>query len=142
MNMSSSSRLAHKVVLPLMVLALLAPFLVAAALPQPARAAVGVTAFAKPETGYTFTPWIRDYKVIVYLTGFTYRHVYQLKIRDVTKGAGPWYKLDTLHIRKGRTIYQGYYLPKALTYSRYLQICLKDQTSDRLICRTVLNPGS
>lgn len=130
----------RKLLILTMIVVLLAPFALSAVFPQPAQAAV--TANPRKETGYTFNTWIRDYKVIVYLTGFTYKHVYQLKIRDVSKGAGAWYKVDMLHIRKGVTIYQGYYLPKALTYSRYLQICIKDQTTDQLICRKALNPGS
>lgn len=66
------------------------------------------------------------------------RYIYTIKVRDGNASIGGWYKLDTVKIKKNDTYLNYYSVPKELRSSLYLQVCLKDNLTDDLTCKTVL----
>ncbi len=126
-----------------LITALVLATLPAAALPQPVQAASEANlTISTLEKNYTFTTWIRDGRIFINLGGFKYNHSFQVKLKDAGKSLSPWIKLGILRIKKNTTITRVYVLPTALVLKRYIRVCLKDQTSNELICKTILNPAS
>jgi murein DD-endopeptidase MepM/ murein hydrolase activator NlpD len=66
------------------------------------------------------------------------RYIYTIKVRDGNASIGGWYKLDTVKIKKNDTYLNYFSVPKELRSSLYLQVCLKDNVTDDLTCKTVL----
>jgi hypothetical protein len=62
---------------------------------------------------------------------------YYVKVRDITSGQGKWYKLGNMKIAKNRMVSRQYLLPKQLNSSIYFQVCLKNGTSNEVICKNV-----
>ncbi len=60
---------------------------------------------------------------------------YYVKVRDVTTVAGKWYQLGRMNINRDIKI-GNYSLPKELRSAIYLQVCLKNGTTDKVVCRT------
>jgi LysM repeat protein len=68
---------------------------------------------------------------------FPKKSSYTVKARDITNGPGEWYELGKLKVKSASTATGSYILPKALRSSIYLQVCLKEGTTDKLTCKTV-----
>lgn len=79
-------------------------------------------------------------RVYLSLSNFAEDHTYLVKARDVDLGVGGWYKLGTKSIEDKKSYSFAYDLPQKLWNVPVLSVCLKDQTSDELICRTAVNP--
>lgn len=112
----------------LLVLALLA-----VAIPQKTQAAT-------EDTG-SFTASIQNGKIVVSLSGFTNKHVMLVKVRDATQGVGGWKNLGKLKIAKNASLSKNFAIPKSLATTMYLNVCVKDQSTDTLTCKAVLNPN-
>lgn len=78
-------------------------------------------------------------RIHINVSKFSSRHVYLVKVRDVDVGVGGWEKLKYVKIAKNKSYSFSYSVPKKLQGTRVLNVCLKDQTSDELICRSALN---
>ncbi len=62
---------------------------------------------------------------------------YYVRVRDISSGAGKWYKIGTFKALRNKTNQAKYLLPKELKSSIYFQVCLKNSTSDEVICKNV-----
>lgn len=62
---------------------------------------------------------------------------YYVKVRDITSGAGKWYKIGNLKVLKNRTNIGKFLLPKQLNSSIYFEVCLKNATNDEVYCKDV-----
>lgn len=62
---------------------------------------------------------------------------YYVKVRDITSGQGPWYKLGNMKINKNRTVTSEYLLPKQLNSSIFFQVCLRNGTTNEQFCKNV-----
>lgn len=60
---------------------------------------------------------------------------YYVKVRDITSGPGKWYKIGNMKVGKNKTVTGKYLLPKELKGSIYFQVCLKNATSNEVICQ-------
>ena len=76
-------------------------------------------------------------KIYLTLKGFSETHTYLAKVRGLHGGAGGFYRLGYFDVKKNTTQYFSFYVPKELTDEPYLNICIKDQSTDELVCRTV-----
>jgi hypothetical protein len=109
--------------------------IVAAALPQSALAA------PKPDDQLTFSARIDQGKLYLTINPYHDKAKFQLKLRN-PQAAQKWFSLGPIKIVKntGQTFVRP--LPKALADKFYIQVCLKNQKTDRLNCKSVLNPQS
>lgn len=79
-------------------------------------------------------------KITITGAGFKNKQVFNVKVRDADQNAGGWVKVGLFKIPKNTTKTQSYLLPDALRDDLYLDICLKNASTDELICRTVPHP--
>ncbi len=66
--------------------------------------------------------------------------VFIVRVRDAKVGIGGFYKLGRLKAKKSSTNKTTFSIPKELNNTLYLQVCVKNQTTDEMICRTVVHP--
>jgi hypothetical protein len=62
---------------------------------------------------------------------------YTVRVRDITNGPGDWYKLGKMKVSKDKTATADFILPKELRSSIYLQVCVKNVTTDKAVCKPV-----
>ena len=82
---------------------------------------------------------VRGMNVTVTASKFTARSVFYIKARAGTASVGGWYKLGMLKVNKNTTKTVLYTLPTALKTTSLITVCLKEATTDELICRTVVH---
>jgi LysM repeat protein len=75
----------------------------------------------------------------VTLGGLSRKGVYTVKVRDSDASVGGWYKLANLKIDRKETVTAVYRLPQELSDIAWISVCLKNGTTDELICQTVVN---
>jgi len=68
------------------------------------------------------------------------RSVFIVRVRDARVGIGGYYKLGRLKAKKSSTNKATFSIPKELNKTLYLQVCVKNSTTDEMICRTVIHP--
>jgi LysM repeat protein len=102
----------------------------------------GGTSTYLPETDSKakFSVSISGGKMYLHLTKFSINHVYLVKVRDAHVGIDGWEKLEKVKIKKSTTYNLVMNVPKDLRDTLFLSVCLKDQSSDELVCRTAINP--
>ena len=66
--------------------------------------------------------------------------VFIVRTRDATIGIGGWQNLGRLKGKKSTTTKGIFIIPKQLIKTLYLQVCLKNSSTDELTCRTVVHP--
>jgi len=94
---------------------------------------------AKKKTKETVSVSVVNNLISVSASGFAKKAAFYVKVRDITSTVGGWHKIGQLKVKR-KTAKTGYYiLPKELRGSIYLQVCLKNATTDEKICRTVLH---
>ena len=105
-------------------------------------AAGGGTSTFLPETDQNakFSVTISGGKIYLNLSKFSINHVYLVKVRDAQVGIGGWEKLEKVKIKKTTTYNLVLKVPKDLRNTLYLNVCLKDLSSDELVCRSAINP--
>jgi len=96
---------------------------------------------ATTDTGenISYTVTARGTAITVKVTNPPTKRAYYVKVRDVTAGAGSWYKLGSFKVKKNATNSQVFSVPKDLRSKLYLQVCLKNASTNELTCRTVLH---
>lgn len=108
--------------------------ILAATLPQ--RQAQAAT------TPGTITAWAEKGKIYVKLSGFTQKYQLRLKVRDALQGIGGWKPLGTVKVdRKTGDVTNVFPVPKSLINNLYLNVCMKNMTTNILTCKVVVNPG-
>ena len=102
----------------------------------------GGTSTYLPETDSKakFSVYISNGKMHLSLSKFSINHVYLVKVRDAHVWIDGWEKLEKVKIKKKTTYNLVMNVPKDLRSTLYLSVCLKDQSSDELVCRTAINP--
>ncbi len=101
----------------------------------PVKGSVDVN--ATTHTTMTFKASNVGRSVTVTVADADHKSAFVVKVRDVTHGVGPWYKLGRFTVARHTQKTTSYRLPDALMSAIYVQVCLKDLTTDELICRTV-----
>jgi hypothetical protein len=79
-------------------------------------------------------------RISVHTDNFNKDHLYLVKTRDVDAGTGSWYKLGNISVQEDESQSFSFNIPQDLRDEPVLSVCLKDQTSDELICQSVSNP--
>ena len=79
-------------------------------------------------------------RISVHTDNFNNDHVYAVKVRDVDSGTGGWYKLGVITVQEDESQTFSFNVPQDLRAEPALSVCLKDQTSDELVCQSVSNP--
>jgi LysM repeat protein len=77
--------------------------------------------------------------IIVTATNFPKKGVSYVKVRDGNASIGGWFKLGRMKVPKISTSTKYFTLPKKLKGSIWLEVCLKDGTTNKKICQTVLH---
>jgi LysM repeat protein len=66
--------------------------------------------------------------------------VFIVRVRDARVSIGGFYKLGRMKAKKSSTNKATFAIPKELNKTLYLQVCVKNSTTDEMICRTVVHP--
>ena len=66
--------------------------------------------------------------------------VFNVRIRNASTGVGGWVKLGRLKAVKKKTTKMVFSVPAEFRSTLYIQVCLKNMTTDELDCRTVVHP--
>lgn len=112
---------------------LLVAALLAIALPQKAQAATDPGAFSVA---------LKNGKINLTTSGYSGNHKFKVRVRDGTASKGGFKDVGMIKVPKKVSSTFSFAIPKTLAKTLYLQICLKDQTSNTLNCKTVVNPGT
>ncbi len=99
----------------------------------------GSTEKSKSTTKGTVTVTSRGNLITITASGFSKKGSHYVKVRDVSTAVGGWYKIGKLNVPKKSSVTGYYVLPKQLKGSIYLEVCLKEGTTDEKICRVVLH---
>jgi hypothetical protein len=79
-------------------------------------------------------------RITVHTDNFNNDHNYLVKVRPSDVGVGGWVKLGTIGVDEDESENFSFNVPNALDDEAFLSVCLKDQASDELVCRAVVNP--
>lgn len=90
-------------------------------------------------TSMTFSLTVAGGRAYVTINKLTGRTVFLVKARSAEVGVGGWKKLGSLRAGKNEKVTVVYSLPASLRDSLYINVCLKNTTTDALICRSALN---
>lgn len=90
----------------------------------------------KPKT--TLIAYTVNHRLTLTASGGDHKYVYIVKVRDLTSGVGSWEKIGRLKVNKKSTATASFTIPDKFKSAIYLEVCLKNQTTDEKICRTVL----
>lgn len=85
--------------------------------------------------------WVQNGKIYLQTSAFSNNRPYKVKVRDATQSTGGWKTLGTAKIKKNTTQQFIYPIPKALAKTVYINVCLKDQFTNKLFCKIAINPG-
>lgn len=77
--------------------------------------------------------------ISITIKGISTNTSYIVRVRDGNASVGGWYKLGKLSAKKNTTTTLSFSLPKELRSSLYLQVCLKNATTDELACRIIIH---
>lgn len=87
--------------------------------------------------------WVQNGKIYVKTSGFTQKYQLRLKVRDALQGIGGWKSLGTIKVdRKTGDQTNIFSIPKTLAKTLYLNVCMKNMTTNNLSCKIVVNPGT
>jgi len=101
---------------------------------------ISATTSVPSDSKASFSAQAAGNKITITGAGFKNKQVFNVKVRDADQNAGGWVKVGLFKIPKNSTKTQSYPLPDELRDDLYLDICLKNASTDELICRTVLHP--
>lgn len=66
--------------------------------------------------------------------------VFVIRTRDSRVGVNGWYMLGRMKAKKNTTNKDVFAIPTQLLKTTYLQVCAKNQTTNEMVCRTVIHP--
>jgi hypothetical protein len=118
---------------------LLVMALLAIALPQ--RAMAAVSADSKPDPNAVFTTFLKNNRVYINLAAPKEDVKFRVRVKDASRSMPKWYELGTLLTDRKEAKTGIFPLPAALKKTLYIDVCLKNQSSNRLTCKKIFNPG-
>ena len=118
---------------------LLVMAMLAIALPQKAMAAV--SAESKPDPNAVFSTYVKNNRVYINLSAPKEDVKFRVRVKDASKSFPKWYDLGFLTADKKEARQVNYTLPKALKKVLHIDVCLKNQNTNRLTCQRLFNPG-
>jgi hypothetical protein len=77
--------------------------------------------------------------IIVTAINFPKKGASYVKVRDGNANVGGWFKLGSMKVPKVSTTTKYFALPKELKGSIWMEVCLKDGTTNKKICQMVLH---
>jgi hypothetical protein len=78
-------------------------------------------------------------RITIYTSKFTDRYFFNARIRSGTAYIGGWYKLGMVRVNKKTEQKFTFTLTSKLKSERYFTVCLKETSTDDMICRTVVH---
>jgi LysM repeat protein len=91
------------------------------------------------EENLTLSVLVRGTSIVVNVSKATVRNKFYIKVRAGDIGFGGWYKIGSLKVPKKTAVTGVYSLPKDLRTVSPITVCLKNASTDQLICRTVVH---
>jgi hypothetical protein len=70
---------------------------------------------------------------------FAANHGYVLRARNGNTGVGGWVRLGAIAVKKNSSQTFAFNVPPSLRTATIITVCLKDQTTDELVCRNAVN---
>jgi LysM repeat protein len=77
--------------------------------------------------------------ISITIKGLSTKTSYYVRVRDGTASVRGWYKIGVMRAKKNTTATMSFSLPKELRNVLYIQVCLKNGTTDELACRTIVH---
>jgi hypothetical protein len=114
----------------LLVLALLA-----IAIPQKVQAASSTDSTAN------FTAFVKNGRIYINLAAPKLTTKFRVRLKDAAKSQPKFYDLAWLIAQQKEARSVSYVLPAALKKTLHIDVCLKNQTSNKITCKKVYNPG-
>jgi LysM repeat protein len=75
------------------------------------------------------------------ISGLTQKKaVFITRVRDPRVGVGGFTKLGNVKVKKGDTATKSFTIPSELLNALYLQVCIKNASTDEMRCQTVIHP--
>jgi LysM repeat protein len=87
----------------------------------------------------TLSVVVRGGSVIIKASKASTKSVFNIKVRAGNASVGGWYKIGSLKVPKTTAVTGVYSLPKDLLKISPITVCLKNASTDQLICRTVVH---
>jgi LysM repeat protein len=72
--------------------------------------------------------------------GFSQTSIFYVKVRPSDTFVRGWYKIGLFKVSKNKENSETYRLPSELSEENFLSVCLKNATTDELLCRNIYNP--
>jgi hypothetical protein len=88
----------------------------------------------------TYSLTISGGRIFISLSKFSQNYVYLVKARGANVGAGGWYNLGRIQVSRNQDFSTSFTVPNDLRDVQFISVCLKDQSTDELICRNAANP--
>lgn len=66
--------------------------------------------------------------------------IFITRVRDASVGVGGFSKLGNIKVKKSDTAKKSFTIPKELMNALYLQVCIKNASTDEMRCQTVIHP--
>lgn len=66
------------------------------------------------------------------------RRAFYVRVRDASVSTGGWYKIGSFKVPKNSVVTRSYSLPSKLSSATHLQVCLKEASTDQVVCAVVL----
>jgi LysM repeat protein len=93
------------------------------------------------ETKFKYTATATRSAITITVSGLsTKKAVFNVRARNATGSVGGWVLLGRIKVKKGSTTKVIYTIPTELRNLLYIQVCLKNVTTDTLTCKTVVHP--
>jgi LysM repeat protein len=77
-------------------------------------------------------------RLTVTVSNTSARRAFYVRVRDASSIVGGWTKLGSIKVPKNTTVVRSYSLPANVSKATHLQVCLKEATTDQLVCTIVL----
>jgi LysM repeat protein len=90
-------------------------------------------------SSFTFTVETVGGRAFITVNKLSNRTAFMVKAKETGFGVGGWKKLGTLKAGKNEKVSKVFSLPDSLKTPLYVDICLKNVTTDELTCRSTIN---
>jgi len=92
-------------------------------------------------TKFKYTATATRSAIIITISGLSTKKAgFNVRARNATASVGGWIRLGHFKVKKGSTTKVTYTIPSELRKVTYIQVCLKNVTTDELTCKTVIHP--
>lgn len=88
-----------------------------------------------------FTQYLNKGRVYVNLAAPRSKVKFRVRLKDATQNQPKFYDVGWLITDAKQAKSASFSIPAALKKTLYLDVCLKNQTTNRLTCHKLLNPG-